>query len=141
VESVNYIELRDENRYPDDTILMSVLNESFLSYKKLLELFTKNDMSCEWRYYHDVKVWLCKVQKKKKTIVWMSAWKGYMQATIYFSEKYCNKIYDLDISEDIKEIFRSGKPVGKSKAMIFKITDESVLKDFETVMTYKAGCR
>ena len=85
METINNIELKDENKYPDDDLLKSVLNESFLAYKKLLELFIKYDMNYEWRYYHDGKAWLCKVQKKKKTIVWMSAWKGFIQAVLYLS--------------------------------------------------------
>ncbi|HRI47322.1 MAG TPA: DUF3788 family protein [Ignavibacteriaceae bacterium] len=141
METINNLELRDENQYPSDDTLREILNESFQSYKKLLELYAAYDLNYEWRYYHDGKAWLCKVQKKKKTIVWMSAWKGYMQAALYFAEKYINQVYDLDISEEMKENFRSTKNVGKSKPFIFMIREESILKDFETVMKYKLGCR
>ena len=109
METINNIELRDENIFPDDIVLKSILNESFQVYKKLLELFTKYEMDYEWRYYHDGKAWLCKVQKKKKTIVWMSAWKDFMQATIYFPERNIDKIYDLNINEEIKQKIRSTK--------------------------------
>jgi len=81
METINTIELRDENIYPDDKVLGRILGESFESYVRLLKLFEHNGMSCEWRYYQDGKAWLCKVQKKKRTIVWMSAWKGFMQGT------------------------------------------------------------
>lgn len=141
METINNIELRDENTFPDDTVLKSILKESFLSYRKLLDLFTSYEMTYEWRYYHDGKAWLCKVQKKKKTIVWMSAWKGFMQATLYFPEKHVDPVYKLDISEDSKEHFHSTKNVGKSKPFIFKISDEDILKDLEKVMNYKLGCK
>ena len=139
METINNIELRDEKKYPDDDLLKSILNESFLSYKKLLELFIKYDMNYEWRYYHDGKAWLCKVQKKKKTIVWMSAWKGFMQAVLYFPEKDIDILYKLDISKVIKENIHSTKNVGKSKPCIFKIDDERILNDLEKVMIYKIG--
>jgi len=141
METINTIELKDESKYPDDELLKSILNESFFSYKKLLELFTKYDLNYEWRYYHDGKTWLCKVQKKKKTIVWMSAWKGFMQVVLYFPEKYIEKVFELNIREVIKENFQSARNVGKSKPCIFKITDESILVDFEKVMIYKIGCK
>jgi hypothetical protein len=141
METINNIELRDEKKYPDDDLLKSILNESFLSYKKLLELFIKYDMSYEWRYYHDGKAWLFKVQKKKKTIVWMSAWKGFIQAVLYFSEKDIDNLYKLDISKVIKENINSTKNVGKSKPCIFKISDERILNDLEKVMIYKIGCK
>ena len=94
-------------------------------------------MNSEWRYYNDGKAWLCKVQYKKRTIVWMSAWKGYMQATIYFSEKYINKIYGLDISEEAKEKIKSTKNTGKSKPCIFEIRSKAVLNDFSQLMQFK----
>ena len=122
-------------------MLKSILNESFRAYKKLLELFSENGMNYEWRYYRDGKAWLCKVQNKKKTIVWMSAWKGFMQATLYFPEKYVDRVYELDIDERTKEKFRSIDNVGKSKPCIFEITDESILNDFEKVMVYKIDCK
>jgi hypothetical protein len=84
METVNRIELGDESIYPDEQVLEGVLGDSYTAYCELLKLFDANQMEYDWRYYHDGKAWLCKVQKKKKTIVWMSAWKGYMQATIYF---------------------------------------------------------
>jgi hypothetical protein len=141
METINNLELKDENRYPDDEVLESVLKDSFPAFKKLLELFAKHEMNYEWRYYRDGKAWLCKVQKKKKTIVWMSAWQGFMQAAIYFPEKYIAQVFELDISEEIKENFHSTKNVGKSKPCIFKIKDDSILKDFEKVMIYKIGCK
>ena len=141
METINNIELKDENIYPDDTVLRAVLDDSFPVYKKLLELFGKNGMNHEWRYYHDGKAWLCKVQKKKKTVVWMSAWKGFMKASIYIPEKYMDAVVELDINESVKEKFRSTKNVGKSKPCIFELRDETVLNDLEKVMIYKTGCK
>ena len=141
METINNIELRDENIYPDEKVLRTILDKSYKSYTVLLELFNNNNMNYEWRYYRDGKAWLCKVQKKKRTIVWMSAWKSYMQATIYFPEKFLNKIYELHIHEKIKEKIRSTKNVGKSKPCIFEIKDEKVLNDFEKVMKLKIECK
>lgn len=141
METVNNVELRDENIYPDDTVLESILNDSFQVYKKLLVLYNRYDLNYEWRYYHDGKAWLCKVQKKAKTIVWMSAWKGYMQATIYFPEKYIDSVYDLNITSEIIEKFRLTKNVGKSRPFIFEVREESILKDLEEVLVYKIKCK
>jgi len=94
-------------------------------------------LSHEWRYYHDGKAWLCKVQHKKRTIVWMSAWKGYMQATVYVPEKHIDKIYALEISEACKDKIRNTKNTGTSKPCIFEVRDTAVLKDFTQVMLFK----
>jgi len=141
METINNIELRDENVYPDEKVLRRVLGISYESYVLLLDLFKKNELSYEWRYYRDGKAWLCKVQIKKRTIVWMSAWNGYMQATIYFPEKYLEKVYDLSISEETKIKIKSTKYVGKSKPCIFEIRDINNLNDFSKVMKLKIECK
>ncbi|MBI9108436.1 MAG: DUF3788 family protein [Spirochaetales bacterium] len=141
METINNIELRDESIYPDDVVLRKALGASYETYLMLLSLFNDNDMSFEWRYYRDGKAWLCKVQKKKRTIIWMSAWKGFMKATIYFPHKFLERVYELGISEDMKERIRSTKDVGKSKPCNFEIRDKSILGDFEKVMQLKVLCK
>ena len=115
MEVINTIELRDPGVYPDEDVLKKVLGDGFDLYLQLLDLFKQNNMEYDWRYYRDGKAWLCKVQHKKRTIVWMSAWKGYIQATIYFPGKYINDLYELDISNEVIDILKSTKDVGKSK--------------------------
>lgn len=137
MEAINTKELRDELVYPDETVLKPILGRSYNAYCELLNLYDNNKMQYEWRYYKDGKAWLCKVQKKKRTIVWMSAWKGYMQATIYFPEKHINDIYTLKIDDSTKVRIRNTKNKGKSKPCIFEIRNKRVLKDFEKVMQFK----
>jgi hypothetical protein len=137
METINNIELRDENVYPDEMVLRSILGQSYELYMDLLELYQKHDMNYEWRYYRDGKAWLCKVQKKKKTIVWMSAWKGFMKATIYFPLSLLETVLALDISEETKENITNTKNVGKSKPCIFEIRSKEILIDFERVMKLK----
>ena len=137
METINNIELKDENIYPDEKVLSNILGKSYSTYTNLLKLFDSHEMNYEWRYYHDGKAWLCKVQKKKKTIVWMSAWKGFMQAAIYFPERLLDKIMELDIEDGQKKKIINTKNVGKSKPCIFEIHSYEILSDFEKVMKLK----
>jgi len=137
METGNNIELKDENIYPDEKVLKRVLGESYEAFTAILELFKNNELTPEWRYYKDGKAWLCKVQKKKKTIVWMSVWSGYFEAAIYIPKRLIDNVYALDISEETKEKIKATKDVGKSKPCIFEVRDDSVLEDFEKVMQYK----
>lgn len=137
MEQINTIELKDENVYPDESILKKTLGASYSVYCDLLHLFNENDMEHEWRYYKDGKAWLCKVQKKKRTLVWMSAWSGFIKATIYVPQKYVDKLYDLEISEETKTKIRDTKNVGKSKPCMFEIKSKEVLKDFVVILKYK----
>jgi hypothetical protein len=137
MEKENTIQLREESIFPDDAVLADILGDSFTAYQALIKLFDENQLSHQWRYYKDGKAWLCKVQKKDKTIVWMSAWKGFVKATIYIPEKYIDQVFALEISEDRKEYFRQSKNMGKSRACTFEIKSDEVLDDFNKVMQVK----
>jgi len=141
MEQINAIELVDEKVYPDENVLKSVLGRSYAAYTDLLTLFDKNGMTYDWRYYKDGKAWLCKVQKKNRTIVWMSAWKGYMKATIYFPEKYIGDLQKLDLPAKSKQGIIETKNVGKSKPCMFEIRNKNILKELEVVMLYKISTK
>ncbi len=141
METVNPIALGDETIYPDEQVLQQVLGSSYPAYLDLLKLFTENQIDYTWRYYHDGKAWLCKVQKKKRTIVWMSAWQGFMKATIYFPLKVIEDVYKLDLSEERKEKIKTTRDVGTSKPCIFEIRDASVLEEFNKVMQFKISIK
>jgi len=137
----NQIELREESIYPDEEVLKSVLGESYSAYSELLRLYEENGMTHEWRYYKDGKAWLCKVQKKKKTIVWMSAWQGYMNAAVYVPERLMDQVYALNITDETREKIKTTKNVGKSKPCIFEIRNTDNLKDLNEVMQFKMSAK
>jgi hypothetical protein len=137
MEQINTIALADPAIYPDIALLQEVLGDSFKAYQDALELYESQGFNYEWKYYNDGKAWLCKVQFKKKTIVWMSAFLGYMKATIYFPERYVGALTGLALSPERVELILSAKNVGKSKPCTFDIKDSSVLADFEKTIKYK----
>jgi len=141
LDTINNIELRDESVFPDETVLRNTLGQSYEAYREALDLFQREQLNYEWRYYKDGKAWLCKVQKKNKTIVWMSARKGYIQATVYFPLKYLDAVLALDISDNTKEKIVNTKNVGKSKPCIFEIRTKEILVDFEKVMKLKIASK
>ena len=141
METINTIQLGDESVFPDENVLKGVLGRSYRAYCALLELFERNEMTHEWRYYRDGKAWLCKVQKKKRTIVWMSAWKGYMQATVYVPLKHMDSVDALPLAAETKDRIRATKNVGQSKPCIFEIRNQKVLKELDTVMQFKIRTR
>ena len=133
----NVVQLRDESDYPNNEVLANVLGQSYGAYEDLLNLFKKLDLNPEWRYYKDGNAWLCKVQKKKKTIVWISVWEGYFQAAFYFPLRLLDNILELEIDQKLKDSFLETKNVGKSKPCIFNFYDRNLLDDFEKVMLLK----
>ncbi len=141
MEQINDLALRDETIPPDDAVLEKVLGPSFQRYRQLIGLFETHGLTHEWRYYRDGKAWLCKVQKKTRTIVWMSAWPGFMKAAIYFPEKHTAGIFDLKLGEETKTRIRNTRNVGKSKPCMFEITENADLTELEAILIYKIACK
>jgi hypothetical protein len=131
------LQLTDESIYPDENVLKDAVGSSYQAYSALLEIFAQNDMQYEWRYYNDGKAWLCKTQKKKKTIVWMSAWEGFMKAAVYIPEKLMDQVYSLPINDMTKERIQGAKVIGKSKECMFEIRNQKDLEDLTTIMLFK----
>jgi hypothetical protein len=82
-------------------------------------------------------MWLCKVTKKTKTVVWMSAVEGFIRATLYFPAKHIDGIYELQLSDSMKEHIRNTKNIGKSKGCTFEVKTKKILKELDIVMQYK----
>jgi hypothetical protein len=131
------IEFRDRDAYPDEEALKAVLGRGYPAYLALLDILGEHEIFHEWRYYNDGKAWLCKAARKTKTIVWMSARRGFIAATIYFPAARIDGLYGLDISEEAKARFRETKNTGKSKGAAFEVRSKAVLKDFTVVLRYK----
>lgn len=139
--SVDDLRLRNEHIYPDEKVLQSVLGPSFMVYEKIIDLSEEYKLTLEWKYYRDGKAWLCKFQKKKKTILWISAWDGFIKATFYFPTRIIEQVYDLDISPSQKDLIKSARAIGKTHPCTFELRDGQYLQDFKKVMELKISIK
>lgn len=131
--------LRDAEIFPSDRVLKDTLGDVYDVLESFLATITNEAylLSFEWRYYNDGKAWLCKVQHKKKTILWLSVWEGFFKVSFFFTEKHLEAIAALDISEAIKTELDSAKAVGRLIPMIFNINNASQLQELLTVVRFK----
>lgn len=141
MQTINNVELADEEVFPSAQVLASILGESYPAYLSLLTLYQQHGLLPTWRYYHDGGAWLCKVQHKGRTIAWMSAWKGFMQATIYIPNKRLAEVLALDIAQSTRDKILATKDVGKSKPCIVEIVDSDAVNEFAILMRYKMQAR
>ena len=137
METINNVELNDPDIYPDDDVLKDVLGDGFEFYLNLLEIYREHGLELEWRFYKDGGAWLCKVVQKKRTIVWMSAWKGFMQASVYMPVRLLDQLFELDLGEEVLHKLRNTRDVGKSKPCIFDVTNREILEPLLMVMQFK----
>ena len=131
--------LRDAEIVPSDKVLKDTLGDVYDLLESFLATITNEAylLNIEWRYYNDGKAWLCKVQHKKKTILWLSVWEGFFKVSFFFTEKHLEAIAALDISEAIKTELASAKAIGRLIPMIFNINNASQLEELLTVVHFK----
>lgn len=131
--------LKDQQQYPDEATLKKVLGASYEAFEELMKIIKDPEFSllAEWNYYNDGKAWLCKVQFKKKTVFWLSAWDSFFKTTFYFTLKNCSGIIELDIDEKIKEDFVSSKSIGKLIPLTMEIHNKKQIKDLIKIIGYK----
>lgn len=128
---------KDRNIEPSDENLSIVLGASFSAYKALEERLSDFEAGLEWRFYKDGG-WLAKVTRKKKTVFWGSPAAGCFTIGFHFSERSRQGVLELDISDDLKQIF-SNTPSNGSKLTTLKINiyGESDLPDVYQLIDYK----
>lgn len=131
--------LRDEEIIPTETVLEEALGKDvFAVYTKLNEIIrTEFQIEPEWRYYKDGKSWLYKAVYKKKTIFWLSIWGKFIKISLLFTEKTRGGIYDLEISNEIKESFKNAHAIGKLIPLLLDIDKEQQLADLIQIIKYK----
>lgn len=132
---------------PDVKITNELLKQALGDVSPVLMAFLKMlssdelGMSYEWRYYKDAKAWLCKITRKKKTMVWLSVWNGFFRLGFYFTEKTGAEIDSLGISQSLKKSYETGKMIGRLKPLIVDVSNKDHLEDALTVLKYKSGIR
>lgn len=141
MQTINNVELADEKVFPSPEVLASMLGDSYSAYLSLLTLYQQHGLLPTWRYYHDGGAWLCKVQNNRRTIAWMSAWKGFMQATIYIPNKRLAEVLALDIAQNTRDKILATKDAGKSKPCTVEIVDSDAVNEFAILMRYKMQAR
>ncbi len=132
-------QLRQKDCFPEKPLLEEVLGQSYNLYEQLLNTVQvpPYNASIEWRYYNDGKAWLCKLQRKKTTLFWLSAWNGCFKMTFYFNERHRIGFENLEISDDTKVLLENCKPIGKLLPLVLKINHEENLREALIVAAFK----
>ncbi len=114
--------LRNPEIEPSDDVIAKALGESNKAYVDFIEKLKSYDIHLEWRYYNDGKAWLAKGLfkwtglrggKNKKTVFWLSIWKGFFKVTIYVPEKAREDILSLPLDKEVKCMIASSQQMGK----------------------------
>ena len=135
--------LSDPNQYPTEEIIFSHIGKSKMLWQSMFEFIHSNhpDFTEEWRYYNDGKSWLMKVQRKKKTVFWLSILENSFRTTFYFTDKTKKIITGSSISDALKEQYKNGKNFGKIKGITITYKNKKDAEDAKTLMAIKLSIK
>ena len=118
--------LKDKDLFPTEEVIFSHIGKAKTHWKKLFAFVNSKypEFLSEWRYYKDGGAWLLKTQKKSKTIFWLTVFENAFAITFYFGDKAEPAILNSEISEDLKESFKTGKRYGKIRGITIQVESE-----------------
>lgn len=137
------IVLTDPNVQPTDGLIYSIIGENQIYWHRILDYLYENhtDISEQWRFYNDGKVWLYRALRKKNTIFWIGLQKDTFRISFWLSEKRIPMIEASSLPERIKEEYRNAKPFNHSRCItVIMGSDEdlgNVLKLIELKLKIK----
>jgi len=131
--------LREPEISPSKEVLQSALGKVYDVLEALQTQLTQDTytLTFDWHYYKDGKSWLCKVSHKKKTVFWLSVWKGFVQISFFFMERHLEGLAALNIDENS---FTMEKACGKMIPLVFRIHKHEQIADLLQVVEFKKNC-
>ena len=116
--------LTDKEIYPTDEYIFSIIGEKKVFWQQIMDYMTNNykDASGGWNFYNDGKRWLFKMTSKKKTIFWAAILNESFRITFYLGNKAEVLIETSDLSQNIKEEFRTAKRYGLIRPVTFNVS-------------------
>jgi hypothetical protein len=134
--------LDDESRYPDDSVLQSILGRRFGSWRGFVGMVAAYpSMSAAWQYYRDGKSWLFKVSEGKKTVCWVSIRDGLFAVTFYFGSRHDAAVAEVNIDGDLKQRYLDSERSGSIAPLTVQVRRKEQLVDVRRLMDLKRTLR
>jgi hypothetical protein len=135
--------LSDKNIYPSEEVIFSHIGKSKSLWQSLFEFIHTDhpDFTEEWRYYNDGKSWLMKVQRKGKTVFWLSILEDSFRTTFYFPARVEKSILSSAVSDSLKEQFKNGKDYGKIRGITITYKKKKDVEDAKALIVVKLSVK
>lgn len=133
----------NQNQSPTEEIIFSYIGNTKSHWISIFEYIHKKypEFVEEWRYYKDGKSWLLKIQRKSKTICWVSVLKGKFKMTFYFTDRAESAIFESSISEQLKQQFRDGKYYNKIRGLTITFTSKEDVEFTKILLEIKSSIK
>jgi len=128
--------LREPDIFPSKEVLQKALGKAYAVLEALEARLGQEDFALHfsWHYYRDSKAWLCKVCHKKKTVFWLSVWKGFFKTSFFFLERHMEGIAALELAEGA---YTTEKEWGRMIPLVFNLSHPQHMADVLKLIQYK----
>ena len=135
--------LTDPSQHPTEDVIFSHIGKAGTLWKQLFGGLHRDhpDFTEEWRYYRDGKSWLMKVQRKSKTVFWLSVFKGGFRTTFYLPVRASDAVSATGISPELKTQFRKGPRSGKIRGITVTYGKKRDVEDAQRLVDLKISLR
>ena len=139
---------RDASIRPTEEMIAQELGAANSAYLGFIARLNDHDIQMDWRYYNDAKAWLGKgvyqwttsrgTQKEINTF-WLTIWDGYFKIGISFPERTREDALKLALSDEVQEMVRNSKTMGKLKSLsvAFDVQSDELFDDIYVLIDFK----
>ena len=142
------LRLRDPGVMPTSELMEQTLGDSYVAYEAFQDALPGLEIEQEWQWYTPYKVWFAKGQhfwttprgtRKEKNLYWLHVYGGYFNVAVWFTEKNRMEVLSSDMSEEIKQLIRDAKTMGKVPTfpVVFDIATAEPLDDVYALLECK----
>jgi len=119
--------LSDKSVIPTDEYIFSLIGNNKVHWKRIMDYVSENykETSGSWNYYNDGKQWLFKMVHKKKTLFWSGITDKTFRITFYLGNKAEAIIENSDLTQAVKDEFKTAKRYGLIRPVTFVINSET----------------
>lgn len=131
--------LSDKDQFPTQEIIFSHIGRFAPLWILFFDYIHQEhpEFTEEWRYYNDGKSWLMKVQRKGKTVFWLSLTGNTFRTTFYFPVKAEQLILQSPLSDELKNIFNERNRTLKNHGFTVLFKNKKDIKQAEILCDLK----
>jgi hypothetical protein len=131
--------LTDPKVFPSQRVLARHLGKRAPLWESFTGMVASEhpDLAVEWQYYRDGSRWLCKVNRKKKTMCWISVWPGFFKVTFYLGSKNDAAVANAKIDPRLKRAFLQQKGRTTFRPLMVEVKTKAALKDVGELLRLK----
>lgn len=129
----------DPSVRPDDELTGSVLGRKFTFWNDIIAFISETYPGSQgrWNFYNDGKLWLYKMEYKKKTVFWGTVLEDTFRITFYFGGKAEPFILSSDLPDSLKDQYTAGQRFGKIRAITVLVNSGTDVENVKKLIPLK----